>query len=250
VKLSWFPKQRTQQQSIIKRSMPPTCSITTTLCTQRADSAAKRCWLFGPSRHGPPFSPCIHDLPLSRHGSGVAGLMAGHLADLIAAASFALLRLPTVGRAIVLFLCLAAAPLHAQQEWSPSNLLLDVIRRIESADGLLTVGDQGRSLGPYQLSAGAWLDVTTWRIARGLPTFDYAGNVFSEKICRGYAADYLRILHMRLAKRLKRTPSSADVYAAYNMGLTAFARSQFELAKVNSVTAANCRRIAAATQAN
>lgn len=143
-----------------------------------------------------------------------------------------------------LVLGVAVVALRAQ-EWSPSDRLLDIIRRIESADGLLIVGDQGRSLGAYQLSLDAWTDVNRWRKARGLPLLDYAESVWSESVSRAYAADYLRILRHRLEKGLNRPPTSAELYAAYNLGSAGFARCRFNLARVNSITAAKCRQIAA-----
>ena len=145
---------------------------------------------------------------------------------------------------LALLLCAAGVTLQAQ-EWAPSGSLLDVIRHLESADGLFTVGDNGRSLGAYQLSRPAWLDVNAWRKAHNLAILDYTENVWSETVSRGYAADYLKILHARLVKNLERSPSSAELYAAYNMGLTCFARCQFSLARVNSTTAAKCRQVEA-----
>jgi hypothetical protein len=143
-----------------------------------------------------------------------------------------------------LVLGVAVVVLRAQ-EWSPSDRLLDIIRRLESADGLLVVGDQGRSLGAYQLSVGAWADVNRWRKARGLALLDYAESVWTESASRAYAADYLRILRHRLEKGLNRPPTSAELYAAYNLGAAGFARCRFDLARVNSLTAAKCRQIAA-----
>ena len=149
-----------------------------------------------------------------------------------------------VWKGLVLLLCAAAVTLHAQ-DWAPSGPLLDIIRHLESADGLFTVGDNGRSLGPYQLSKAAWLDVNAWRKAHNLAVLDYTENVWSETVSRGYAADYLRILHARLAKNLDRSPSSAELYAAYNMGVACFARCQYSLPRVNSTTAAKCRQVEA-----
>jgi hypothetical protein len=111
--------------------------------------------------------------------------------------------------------------------WQPSDALLNAVRRIESADGLFTVGDNGRSLGNYQLSEGAWLDVNSWRKERGIPTFNYGQNVWSETVSRSYAADYLKILHSRLERRLPHAPSTFDVYAAYNRGFSSFARTGY-----------------------
>jgi hypothetical protein len=115
------------------------------------------------------------------------------------------------------------------ESWAPSESLLSAVRRIESADGRFTVGDQGRSLGDYQLSAAAWCDVNAWRKARGLPTYDYETRVWNESVSRTYAADYLKILRGQLKKHLHHDPSSAELYAAYNMGLSSFARQGYRV---------------------
>jgi hypothetical protein len=143
---------------------------------------------------------------------------------------------------LALYIALGAATLQAQ-EWTPSERLLNLVRKIESADGLMLVGDHGNSRGAYQMSAGAWADVNAWRRARNLAGYDYATSVWNESVSRVYAANYLQMLHDRVVKSLGRTPSCGEVYAAYNMGFRAFARCQFSLAHVNSLTAANCRFI-------
>ena len=129
--------------------------------------------------------------------------------------------------------------------WRPSERLLYAVRQVESSHGLFTWGDNGRSLGDYQLSEAAWTDVTEWRKTRKLPTYSYDVYVWNRKVSRAYAADYLTILHHQLKKRLKRTPTAAEVYAAYNMGMGSFAECDFQLAKVNSLTAKKCQQIKA-----
>src|SRR5690242_20907216 len=94
---------------------------------------------------------------------------------------------------LVLLVWLTATMAHGQN-WTPSDLLLNVIRQIESAQGRMVVGDQGRSLGAYQLSRAAWRDVDQWRQARSQPVVEYETGVWCEEISRSYAADYLSIL--------------------------------------------------------
>jgi hypothetical protein len=141
-----------------------------------------------------------------------------------------------------LILILVATPLLAQ-EWAPSEQFLNLVRRIESADGLMLIGDHGNSRGAYQMSAGAWNDVSEWRRARNLRSYDYSTMIWNESISRDYASNYLQMLHDRLARSMARSPSCGEVYAAYNMGFTAFAHCRFSLAHVNSTTAGNCRFI-------
>ncbi len=142
-------------------------------------------------------------------------------------------------RILVFMGCLIAVDVSASV-WRPSDRFLHAVRHVESAGGLYTWGDNGRSLGDFQLSEAAWIDVTAWRKARRLPTFEYRTEVWNPQISRIYAADYLTILHEELKKRLNRSPTPPEVYAAYNMGLASFAQCQFKLSRVNSVTARKC----------
>jgi hypothetical protein len=150
-----------------------------------------------------------------------------------------------------LFWCFALTlvRLHADP-WTPPPALLDIIRHIESANGQLTVGDNGRSLGDYQLSEAAWLDVNAWRKVRGLAVYSYQQHVWNRGVSRAYAAQYLRILHSHLESRLKRPPSWGELYAAYNMGLTSFADCQYRVARSNPATARKCQIVQAAQNRN
>jgi hypothetical protein len=113
--------------------------------------------------------------------------------------------------------------------WAPSAGLLGAVRHIESADGRFTVGDQGRSLGDYQLSEAAWCDVNAWRKARGLRTYEYNRSVWMESVSRTYAGDYLKILREQLQKRFGRAPTAPELYAAYSMGMSSFAKRHYRV---------------------
>jgi hypothetical protein len=143
---------------------------------------------------------------------------------------------------LALLMCLAAVSVQAES-WRPSERLLQAIRFVESSHGEFTWGDNGQSLGDFQLSEPAWIDVNSWRKSRGLSTYGYERHVWDRKLSRIYAADYLALLHGELKKRLTRAPTPAEVYAAYNMGMSSFAQCQFRLANVNPVTARKCQQI-------
>jgi hypothetical protein len=143
---------------------------------------------------------------------------------------------------LALLASLLAADVTAAS-WHPADELLHAVRHVESAEGLFTWGDNGRSLGDFQISQAAWLDVNTWRKSHRLQTYAYETGVWNRFVSRAYAADYLAILHRELGKRLGRPPTSPEIYAAYNMGLGSFAQCQYRLAKVNPVTARKCQQI-------
>lgn len=128
-------------------------------------------------------------------------------------------------------------------EWRPSVDFLKAVSHVESNSGRFTIGDNGRSLGDFQMSEAAWLDVNSWRKARGLKTYPYTPHVFNSYINRVYASNYLTILHAVLSRKLNRPPSHAELYAAYNMGLASFEECDFKLHRVNPVTRERCRQI-------
>lgn len=130
-------------------------------------------------------------------------------------------------------------------EWKPSEQFLQAVRQIESSDGRYLYGDDGRSLGAFQLSEAAWADVNEWRKGKKLKTYSYQRYALHEYINRVYASNYLSMIHGELSKKLKRKPSASEIYAAYNMGLGNFAECGYRLAKVNPVTAKKAQQIVA-----
>lgn len=141
---------------------------------------------------------------------------------------------------VLIFVSLGAAQ---GKEWKPTADFLAAVKAVESSNGQFTFGDNGESLGDFQLSEGAWLDVNEWRRARGLKTYRYSSSVYNAFINRVYASNYLTILHGELRRKLNRTPSHEELYAAYNMGLGTFAQCEFKLHRVNAVTRAKARQI-------
>jgi hypothetical protein len=136
----------------------------------------------------------------------------------------------------------SAAAAHAK-EWRPPEEFLRAVRTVESSNGQNKYGDHGESLGDFQLSEAAWLDVNEWRKARSLKTYRYDRSVFNGFINRVYAADYLTILHSELSQKLKRAPTHPELYAAYNLGLSSFAKCGYQVPRVNAATRAKCQQI-------
>lgn len=145
---------------------------------------------------------------------------------------------------VILVACLMAGGWTVQAEpWQPTDDLMRAVRFVESSHGKFTFGDNGLSLGDYQLSEAAWLDVSSWRKERSLPVYKYDRHVWDRAVSRQYAADYLTILYGRLEKRLRRPPTAGEIYAAYNMGFSSFLHCRCQLANVNSTTAKKCEQI-------
>ena len=141
----------------------------------------------------------------------------------------------------ILFVSLEVAALAS--EWRPTPGFLKAVRFIESSNGANTIGDNGDSLGEFQLSEAAWLDVNAWRRARGLKIYPYEEAVFHAYINRVYASNYMAILHSELTRKLKRPPTHGELYAAYNLGLSTFAQCDYKIQRVNPITRARCEQI-------
>jgi hypothetical protein len=144
---------------------------------------------------------------------------------------------------ISLVSCAAVVTASDAVEWRPCNDFLTAVRQVESSNGRLKVGDKGQSLGDFQLSEAAWLDVNEWRRARSLKTYRYEDAVFNSFINKAYAANYLTILYGELSRKLRRGPTHAELYAAYNMGLGTFGECKYRLSRVNPTTRARARQI-------
>src|SRR5688500_3092761 len=144
---------------------------------------------------------------------------------------------------LVLISVLSCAPVAEANEWRPSDEFLRAGKFVESSNGQFKIGDNGQSLGDFQLSEAAWLDVSHWRKARGLKTYEYDKAVFHSFINRVYASNYLTILYGELSRKVGREPDHGELYAAYNMGLAMFAGCDYRLSRVNPTTRAKAKQI-------
>src|SRR5687768_6703851 len=148
-----------------------------------------------------------------------------------------------MNRVLCIISFVSYAVVASATEWQPSAEFLQAVRSVESSNGQFKVGDNGQSLGDFQLSEAAWLDVNEWRRARSLKIYRYDQAVFNGFINRVYASNYLTILHNELSRKLRRAPTHVELYAAYNMGLAEFAECKYRLSRVNAMTRAKCRQI-------
>ena len=113
---------------------------------------------------------------------------------------------------------------------------LDALERIESGGNTHAIGDGGRARGAYQFWAAAWDDVSAHRIARGQSVVHYVFGSTNRAVARSYAASYLGKLHQTLTTALRREPTPAELYAAWNLGPSGFKRRGFSLSRCPATT--------------
>ena len=120
--------------------------------------------------------------------------------------------------------------------------LVDRVAIVETNNRNVT-GDRGRALGVWQIHAAAWADVSASRAKRNLSIFPYSAAM-DAKIARIYASEYLLIVTQRLDKLLGRTPSYAEIYCAYNLGVEGFRRRSLLMENCPSITRSSAARVA------
>lgn len=115
---------------------------------------------------------------------------------------------------------------------------IDLVGWVESRNDPKAVGDGSRARGEMQFWKATWDDCTRQRKARGLPTwgFSYAHD---RAVARLYARSWLDHIDERLTKALHRKPSIGEIYAAYNLGLSGFARRGYRLSDCPASTRRN-----------
>jgi len=149
---------------------------------------------------------------------------------------------------IMLLACFMATQVTAAN-WRPSERLLHAVRSVESADGLLTWGDNGRSLGDYQLSEAAWIDVNAGERRgdfRRFNTKPMCGTGSEPHVCRGLS-HHLSTSNSRSASAVFRPRPKFTPHTI--MGHASFAQCQYQFGQVNPTTARKCQLIEAIMEA-
>ena len=115
---------------------------------------------------------------------------------------------------------------------------VDLVGWVESRNDPTAVGDGSRARGEMQFWKATWDDCSRQRKAKGLPTwgFSYAHD---RAVARLYARSWLDHIDERLTKALRRKPSLGEIYAAYNLGLSGFARRGYRLSECPASTRSN-----------
>lgn len=116
-----------------------------------------------------------------------------------------------------------------------SEAFLDRLAHVESRGNARAVGDQGRSLGAYQMTAAAWQDVSRARAGRGAAVWPHSA-AFDHAVAREYAREYLAISEARFLAATGRTPTPGQLYASWNLGHEGFRRRAFDLRKCPATT--------------
>lgn len=113
-----------------------------------------------------------------------------------------------------------------------SDDLLDAVAEVES-QWQNVPGDGGRAAGIWQLHVGACADaggrhVDAWQPDRA----------------RTLARCYLKITLDRLRRGMRREPTTAELYAGFNLGARGFRQCGFDLRRCNAVTRARATTVA------
>lgn len=131
---------------------------------------------------------------------------------------------------MTLLLTLTAGLLASEAVPEP---VVQAVEMVESSGrGALTPdGDGGKAKGPLQWHAVAWKDCSAIRRKAGLEVYPYSAASDPAK-ARDYARTWLTALKVRLAKQIGRAPFPGEIWLAWNLGWSGYARYGFSLAFV------------------
>lgn len=132
--------------------------------------------------------------------------------------------------------------------FAASDKMLAAVATVESSNNPRAIGDNGLARGAFQMHSPAWEQVSDLRKAKGKPVYSWFWNATDPVISKEYASDYIDILSSSLQKKMGRVPEPWEVYAAYNRGLQAFVKSEYDYANQPYSTQRACRKIAILTR--
>ncbi len=113
--------------------------------------------------------------------------------------------------------------------------LIEQIIAIESSGQANARGDSGKARGCAQFHYAAWLDVTSWRKARGLSTNSFS-HAYDPTVARAYLHSWLTLNAHRFEDHTGRKPTGAELYAIHNLGFEGFRKAKFDLANCPAIT--------------
>ena len=142
---------------------------------------------------------------------------------------------------MTLVLALSAALLTS--EAIPEQTLQAVEQVESSGRGASTPrGDGGKALGCLQWHAVAWKDCSAIRRKAGLAVYPYADAAVPAK-ARDYARTWLTVLKVRLAGEIGRQPYPGEIWLAWNLGWSGYARYGFSWAYVPAAKFNKARQV-------
>lgn len=104
---------------------------------------------------------------------------------------------------------------------------LDALAIVESNNNPKAIGDNGRSHGAYQIQRTVWCDVNKSRDVTMRLSFGESHGRYA----RDFAFSHLTNLNSHLVAATGTNPTPAQLYAAWNLGLTGFRRRDFLLSR-------------------
>ena len=113
--------------------------------------------------------------------------------------------------------------------------LVEAIIEVESSNRPKVTGDGGLARGCAQFHYAAWLDITSWRKAMGLPTHTFA-KAYDPLIARAYLHSWLTLNSHRFEDATGRKPTWGDLYAIHNLGFSGFRKAEFDLLNCPRIT--------------
>lgn len=125
--------------------------------------------------------------------------------------------------------------LMTTQSFAVTPALVEAIIEVESSNRPKVTGDGGLARGCAQFHYAAWLDVTSWRKARGLPTHSFS-KAYDPLIARAYLHSWLTLNSNRFEDATGRKPTWADLYAIHNLGFSGFRKRMFDIVNCPSIT--------------
>lgn len=125
--------------------------------------------------------------------------------------------------------------LMTTQSFAVTPALVEAIIEVESSNRPKVTGDGGLARGCAQFHFSAWLDVTSWRKANGLPTHSFA-KAYDPLIARAYLHSWLTLNAHRFEDETGRKATWADLYAIHNLGFSGFRKRKFDILNCPGIT--------------
>ncbi|NDB33711.1 MAG: hypothetical protein EB160_09875, partial [Nitrososphaeria archaeon] len=112
------------------------------------------------------------------------------------------------------------------------------------------IGDSGKARGLFQMHRGSWEQISEQRASNGQTEYSWFEYSMDRDVSTEYAIAYLEWISSRLEIALNRKPLPWEIYASYNVGLSAFLKINCNFEKLPKHTQRACLKIAKLTQSS